>query len=329
MMHLRYDEDLVESAVFVCASGRRKGVPSLQVARFHREREKLYGLLDPDERNAAFFKLHLEWFREWNLEKVLTDLLKEFPSLRVSLTVLAFRKARARNEEGAELYVQSRTGVAPVPGPSPDWTGETPGLVAHNAVVALRAERFGRDEELLPFLRHEFMHVHDMVDAAFGYSPQLHLPGQNAAQQRLTRERYRLLWDITIDGRLTNASRATVGDRASHRVAFDRAFGFWTGGKRDEIFAGLWNGRKPRHGDLLAIASDPRDVKTSHGPLPGAPCPLCGFPTFQWADVSRLEVRLGEAIRREFAHWSSDQGACARCVEVYGAAAGVAKSVSV
>ena len=77
-MQLRYDEDFIEAAVFLCASGRRKGVPSLQISRFHREREKLYGILDPDERNAAFFKLHLDWFREWGLELPLTRMLDEF-----------------------------------------------------------------------------------------------------------------------------------------------------------------------------------------------------------------------------------------------------------
>jgi len=66
-MQLRYDDDFVEGAVFVCASGRGHHPPPLQVRRFHGEREKLYAILDPDERNTAFFKLHLEWFREWEL----------------------------------------------------------------------------------------------------------------------------------------------------------------------------------------------------------------------------------------------------------------------
>ena len=67
-MHLRYDEDFVETAVFLCTSGRRRGTSSLQIARFNREREKLYSILDPDERNSAFCRLHLEWFREWGLD---------------------------------------------------------------------------------------------------------------------------------------------------------------------------------------------------------------------------------------------------------------------
>ena len=41
---LHYDEDLVEAVVFRCASGARNGISPLQVARFHRQREKLYAI---------------------------------------------------------------------------------------------------------------------------------------------------------------------------------------------------------------------------------------------------------------------------------------------
>ena len=300
-MQLRYDEELVEAAAFLCAGGRRANVPSLQIHRFNREREKPYAILDPDLRNAAFFTLHLNWFREWGLEQLLLNLVDEFPLLRKSLTVLAFRKARGRNEEGAELFVSAETG--------------------RNGVVALLPERFTRDEDLVPFLRHEFMHVNDMLDAAFGYSPQLHSAGHNPAQQRLTRERYRLLWDITIDGRLTHTQRATVSRHESHRTAFDRVFGFWTEARRDEIFNSLWNGADPRHGDLLAIASDPREVKTVREPLPGALCPLCDFSTFSWADAKVLPVEIVSRITLEFPNWEPEQGLCGRCLETYKAAA--------
>src|SRR6185436_13674963 len=109
-----------ESAVLFCAAGRRRDVPALQIRRFHAAREKLYSILDPDERNAAFFKLHLEWFREWGLAQVLSNLLAEFPLLE-SLNLLAFRKARDRKEDAAELYVNADT---------------------RNAVVAMSIERF-------------------------------------------------------------------------------------------------------------------------------------------------------------------------------------------
>lgn len=302
-MQLRYDEALVEAAVFLCANGRRPGIPPLQVRRYHAEREKLYRILDPDERNAAFFKLHLEWFREWGLEQALLDAVNEFPLLHRKLNVLAFRRARTHTEEGAELFVSAETG--------------------HNAVVALLPERLAQSgqssaaSDLATFLRREFLHLHDMLDPAFGYSPEIPLSGADRARERLIRERYRLLWNITVDGRLSRTGRPGLADEQSHRAAFDRAFHFLHEPHRTEVFRRLWSSDQPRHAELLALACDPRQTRQARQPEPGAPCPLCGFPTFVWAAPNRLTEAVQVAIRREFPNWVAEQGACARCAEVY------------
>jgi hypothetical protein len=258
-MQLRYDEDFIEAAAFLCASGQRKGVPPLQTVRFHREREKLYSILDADERNAAFFQLHLDWFREWGLEKLLTDVLKEFQLLPEKLAGLGVRTTRGRNDQGAELYVNE--------------TGE------RNAILALSPESFVRDAGLRDYLRHEFTHLSDMLNPSFGYAPALELPGLNGAQPRLARERYRLLWDITIDGRLAAAGYKPMTPREPHAAAFIRAYSFWPEEKQMETFNWLWRGL-PRHANILALVADPRGLREPHRPTPGASCPLCDFSTF-------------------------------------------------
>ena len=218
-MQLRYEEDFIEAAAFLCTSGRRRGVPSLQISRFHHERERLYAILDPDERNTAFFKLHLDWFREWGLEKLITDLLKEFPLLPEHLHVLAVRKTRNKNDDGAELYVNE--------------TGQ------RSAILALRPESFERDAALRDYVRHEFTHLSDMLDPAFGYAPTLDLPGLNGAQQRLARERYRVLWDITIDGRLAARGHTPMAGHELHASAFTRGYSFWPAERQAETFESL------------------------------------------------------------------------------------------
>jgi len=323
-MQLRYDEDFIEAAVFLCTSGRRNGGQSqtsrshgaqpfvayatngcsphpLQIARFHREREKLYAILDPDERNTAFFNLHLDWFREWGLEKLITDLLKEFPLLPEKLSVLAVRKTRNKNDDGAELYVNE--------------TGQ------RSAILALRPESFERDAALRDYVRHEFTHLSDMLDPAFGYAPTLELPGLNGAQQRLARERYRLLWDITIDGRLTAARHAPMQTRAQHAAAFACGYSFWPEQKQAEMFDFLWCNQAPRHEDFLALIADPRGLRDAHRPAPGASCPLCGFSTFEWGSAERFDNEVVNAILHEFPRWTLAEGACGRCAEIYGATA--------
>jgi hypothetical protein len=300
-MQLRYDEDFIEAAAFLCTSGRRKGVPSLQITRFHRERERLYSILDPDERNTAFFKLHLDWFREWGLEKLLTDVFDEFPLLSRRLSLLAVRQTRGKNDEGAELYVNE--------------AGQ------RSAILALRPESFERDAVLADYLRHEFTHLHDMLDPAFGYAPTLDLPGLNGAQQRLARERYRLLWDITIDGRLAAAGHTPMAPRERHAEAFARGYCFWEEQRRAETFAALWSNGAPRHAEFLALIADPRGLREAHRPAPGASCPLCDFPTFSWAEAPALVPAITCRISAEFPAWHPEHGLCSRCLETYQALA--------
>lgn len=296
-MRLRYDEDFVEAAVHLCVTDKRKGIPSLQLARFNRERERLYNISDPDERNTAFFRLHLEWFREWGLEELLTELLREFPLLPKSLTLLAFRKSRGKNDDGTELYVNE--------------AGERTG------VLALRPESLLFKPELHAFLYHELTHLNDMVEPAFGYRPELPEAGPFPSQHRLARERYRLLWDISIDGRLTRSGRKTTANREQRWLEFVSTFAFWPEARREQVFEEIWTHDAPTHQMLLGVACDARHLELQTGPGPGSPCPLCGFPTFAWAEPGGLTGEVRNAIQAEFPHWTSAQGACARCAAIY------------
>src|SRR5262249_54391365 len=163
-------------------------------------------------RNAAFFKFHLDWFREWGFEQLLIHPLQAFPLLATQLTLLAFRRSRGRNDEGAELYVND--------------------LGDRSGVLALRPERVQPSNELAAFLSHELSRRQDRVDPAFGYRPELAKPYRSPAQQRRLVERYRLLWDITIDGRLTAANRPALATREQRWQELTCAFSFWSGARQ-------------------------------------------------------------------------------------------------
>jgi hypothetical protein len=299
-MQLQFDDDFLEGGVFVCTSGRRKGIAPLLIARFNAERDKLYRVADPDARNAEFFRLHLRWFREWGLEDFLARIVGEFPDLPRALKLLAFRKARTKNDEAAELYVNA--------------TGR-------HGIVAFRCEQFAEDGLLERFLRHELTHLNDMVAPAFGYAPELRVPGITATQHRLARERYRLLWDITIDARLAHAGHAVNTSLEKYRARFDNTYSFWSEARRAEVFAALRDDPDHTHAKLVALAADPRDLAHASRPLPGAPCPLCGFPTFEWTVCEDFAPGIAERIATEFPAWTPEQGACLRCHETYEALA--------
>ncbi len=302
-MRLLFDDDLVEGVVQLCAAGKRPGVPPLQVRRFHAERERCYQVLDPDERATAFARVHLSWFTEWGLDKFLAGAAGRFAVLAGRLAALAFRQARGKNDEGAELYC--------------DAGGQRRGM------VSLRPERFDDEPSLARFLHHELAHLADMVDEMFGYSPDLERTGQTASQLRLTRERYRVLWAVSIDGRLIRRGLETVADEARRRAEFERAFAFLPEDRRGELFAALWSGRLATHGELLELASDPRGLQGSHAPVPGADCPLCGFPAFEWTGAASLKPAARDRIRAEFPAWRETDAVCARCAEMYNAITGL------
>jgi hypothetical protein len=262
-MNLVFDNDLLEGAVFLAANR----APALLAARFHRARTKLYEL-PADERDDAFSDFNREWFRDFGLED---RLLKQAKPL--SADTLLFRKAISRKDEGAELFVR------------PD---------ARNVAVALRCERlFEPDFE--PWLAHELTHISDMLDPTFAYEPEIHLPDAPPAELDLLRERYRVLWDVTIDGRLHRNKPARLAE-------FQKVL------PGSDAFERLWS-RRPSHPELVALA---KSVLARAERTPGAPCPLCKFPTFVWADAPPVE-----AIGRDFPRWLPAHGCCARCAELY------------
>jgi len=167
------------------------------------------------------------------------------------------------------------------------------------------------------FLRHELMHLQDMVDPAFGYVPELPVSGPSLNQSRLARERYRLLWDVSIDGRLTLSGRTTIATKEQRWTEFSNAFAFWTEGRQKEVFESLWTNPSPSHERLAELVTDPRQLQATTRPGPGAPCPLCGFPTFVWATPASLAEPTLSAIHSEFPQWTPEQGACARCSSIY------------
>lgn len=292
-MKLVYDQDLIEEAVFLAASSKAKPVEPALLRRFHREREKLYAISDPDERNDAFFQLNLEWFREWEQEQLLLSALAEFPLLKSKLSLLAFRKARLKKEEGAELYATAED---------------------RKGVVTVCPSRFIHAAGLIEFLRVELFHLHDMVSPEFAYKPLLDEARLSELQERIARERYKLLWDISIQSRLLRLKRLSLPlDKLISQ--FHKAFEFWSAEKRSETLRELCE-MDPTHPRLVELCTDPKDLLSSHKPGPGAHCPLCGFSTFHWASEQDL-FPLSAAITMEFPHWTSSQGACNRCAETY------------
>lgn len=265
--------------------------------------EPLYETVRPSERETAFSEVHARLFLRWGLDRPLREVLDEFPTVRDTVRVIAVARALTGREEGADL--------------SPD---------RRKVGLRVRPRRFLDPEGFRPFLRHEFQHIADMLDPAFGYDPKA-VPQRPPGLQTLLYERYRVLWATTIDGRLTRAGRPTVATRDDRWREFQALYRALPESDLRDAFERLWNWDRPTHPDLWAMAQDPRRLRTwargmpevteptTWARLPGDPCPLCGFPTHRWADPPSPEVIA--RIRADCPTWDPAQGLCDRCAEAY------------
>jgi len=203
-------------------------------------------------------------------------------------------------------------------------------------IIELRvlASRFADSDEskdLEAFLIHEFMHAKDTVDPEFDYEDS-YIPG-NPSVKNLITARFKLLWNIYVDSRLDRRNLPGIMSREARYREFDNYYRKIPERQRRGIFQGVWETEKFSHEELLSMATDLETLMAkyveydedfteedqSYIHLPGSPCPLCKFPTYNWVDdpESVCDEMVIEAIQIDFPDWESKDGACDRCVEVY------------
>ena len=129
-----------------------------------------------------------------------------------------------------------------------------------NIGMKIRSEHFFDPPNLRRQLRHEFMHVSDMIDEKFGYTydrlPQVSSP----VEENIIRDRYRIIWDIYIDSRLIRQGKETVSDKENQHREFEALYLKIPYSQREVIFENLWGAENLTHHDILDMANDARKV---------------------------------------------------------------------
>lgn len=288
-----YEPALAEDVVHLASCDN----PS-RVAEYRALQEEVYGQ-PPDKRHDAFYGVHRKLMRHWGLDTPLDNVAAEFHFPDGNVSELLVARARSSGEEGADL----------------SWDTQRLG-------VKVRAERFLDQGALAIFLRHEFMHVSDMLDDDFGYQPErLDLTPSQEAQ---VRERYGLLWDISIESRLAAMGKETTASHDTWETRFGGRFTSLPAEQRSLIFGRIWDSPPLRHREILEKAIDPArflGADTTPAPrTPGTKCPLCSFPSYQWVDAPSPAL---DAVKADFPHWQPEQGMCPRCGEYYAMKVGI------
>jgi hypothetical protein len=279
------DPALVEEAVLQAADGSSRET----LRRYRKERDAIYEIEDSDRREAAFREMDARWFRKLRLDAPLVDLLREFEPLFARICRAVVLMAARLRDEGADLH-------------------EGPG----GLVLALRLTPGSvlDFERAATFLRSELLHVEDMLDPAFGYERDPPSIESDPVYEKLVRDRYRVLWNTSVDGRLAREGRLPSEGEARRRREFLATFSM-LGSEAEGHFERFFHGPRPSHGDFLSFA---REVD---GRAAGK-CPLCRFPTARFrGEGEPLKPEVEDRIRRDFPEWSVSEGICMQCADLY------------
>lgn len=301
---IEYEPELVEEAVLAAMRGCR------EAGEFRVSRDTLYLIPDAEERETRFRAFHTAWFERLGLGEVIAETVRERPSIPAKTDRCLVTLAPSHRDEGAELFVATRAAAAG-------------SATQRTAVLRLRPESLTERDRLRTFLRHELLHLADMLDPQFGYTPGLTLEA-GRLPDAVFRERYRVLWDTYVDGRLQRRGWAPPGARAERLQEFATAFPM-LGERTGETFERLFEASPHTHADLVAFAAEPERAlgRRRRGPHPGERCPLCGSPTYAFEpEPEGFPRALRERIRRSFPAWDPADGLCRQCADLYRAAAG-------
>jgi len=300
---IRYEPRFIEDVLLYALRGHKRE------REFQLRRNRLYGIADPEEREKAFQELDQQWFARLELGAPVDQAISEQPLLRLSLDYCLVARAPGKREEGAELFVNPHAGALP---------GEKP-----TAALFLRPQSFLDRAALLTFLRRELFHVVDMLDPSFGYEPALPAAEGGPTHDRLLKNRYRILWDTTIDGRMARRGWLPESVRAERLTEFNCAFPM-LGRQTEQLFCRFFDRESRTHAELVALAFNPRAAlqDSAASPSPGSRCALCGFPTYAFEpEPEILPDEVIAQIAKDFPKWHPSHGLCRQCADIYRALA--------
>ncbi|OFW19568.1 MAG: hypothetical protein A3H97_25010 [Acidobacteria bacterium RIFCSPLOWO2_02_FULL_65_29] len=276
----------------------RSAAPS-DVRGFRRERDRIYEIADAEVREASFRTLHLGCFARLRLDGVIEQVMREHPDIVGRLQACRVVRALTRQEEGADLV------DAIAPG---DGRGQ-PILV-----LRLRSTTIVEPDTLRALLRHELMHVADMLDPTFGYERTLPSSNDGPSSETILRDRYRVLWDTTIDGRLVRAGLSGGSTRDARWREFAAAFAM-LGERGPTAFERWFAEPRPGHAEIVRFATAPLGVA---GGRDTSRCPLCRFPVATLdSRAERAPEPLLTAIREQHPTWHAEDGLCPQCFDLY------------
>jgi hypothetical protein len=313
VLKILYDPYLVEEIVFPEIRKTEDSDDSSLYKEYHRIRDEIYESDDEESQSDRFIELNKDFFNKLGLSKAVRSVVEEFPALEEKIEAVHVRKAYSPLEVGADLVDAKR-----------------------KLLVKVFPEQYSDIPYLKRVLRHEFLHTVDVLDEKFGYTDNTFadLP---KTEENILIVRLRLFWDIFIDSRFERWGKEPLQTKSERLEEFEKHYAKIPLEQRKVVFEGLWTDEDTTYEKIVSIAKDPYKLLTAYGVaglegaedepkkilLPGTPCPLCKFPTYNWMDTTNIEEKIVNLLNEDFPDWQLDDGVCDRCLECYSVRAGI------
>ncbi|MFQ5713428.1 MAG: hypothetical protein ACE5GU_05305 [Candidatus Scalinduaceae bacterium] len=313
-LEILYDQQLVDDIVYKGLAEKERVGDLALYNEYHEKRDAIYEI-EQEKRSKKFKELDKEFFNRLGYDGYVAEMFDEFPNIRETVEEVHVRRATTKQNEGSNVVDEGR-----------------------KIIIRLYPELFIEGKEIRKVLRHELMHVSDMMDEKFGYKADDEF-GFSPMEERIIRDRYRLFWDIYVDGRLVNKGLETTATREERKREFDSFFSKILEESRELIFKKIWDAEETLTHDrmvelskdinkVLALAAGSSSAEElveetkKLGPLPGTICPLCGFPSFDWVEEVAEDEEVVKVLKNDFPDWEPQDGVCSRCAEYYKLRAG-------
>jgi hypothetical protein len=292
---IEFGTDFIEETVFFTVHElERQGKQMELVERFHQDRSRLYEVADETNQNQ-FAKFYLDFFRELGLRQFFYDLTIDFPRLAKESVRLLIRRSYGRKSEGAELFVRGSV---------------------RTVITALQTTRILDLNFLSGYLRHEWTRISDMLDPAFEYDAHASLRGTNEIEENLNRDRFKILWDLSIASRLLNEGHFSFMNIEELKNRFEIVFSAWFLEERDAVYETVTRSWPISQKAMIdfSVAGDHKRISE----LAPIRCPLCHFTSYQllrnWEDD---RVSICSMAQEDYPEWSPEDGMCVQCFELF------------
>lgn len=298
---IELDPAFVEEAVFLTLKREEKAGGEGLVKTFHDGKNQIYEVVSGETREESFRKFYKVWFSKLGLGVIFERIVGEFPLLAGSEILVFVKRVFRQKDEGSELYVED---------------------FAKTVLIGLQVIRILDKPFLEAILRQELVHVSDMLDPEFQYSPDPIFGGTCETENDLIRDRFAVLWNLYVSSRIQRKGFQSLVSRGRQKLDFDKTFSFWSEKKRNQVFEDLLNRDQWTHPELLRLARHRDQTRISDRGW--FRCPLCSFSSYESVDCRvREAAAVVKRIEQDREDWEPERGVCQQCFAIYRSKLGV------